>query len=191
MDNYDSNARHCYYLYYERKSDGHMKQQVFCRGTTLFADVITNLKAAYVYDDELDCYIHMGFRDHANLLLADLEPLLTEPSNPRATVEMCGHSLGGVAAMIVAMKLRKRGHKVTRLTTFGSPRMCTNGSVEGLLSLLPPDTLRVEDENSCRWEQDPWATNCGCSPDEKTSSMALNLSSLLVKIYSSERIVTG
>jgi hypothetical protein len=55
----DSDARHCYYLYYERKSDGQMMQQVFCRGTTLFADVITNLKAVYVYDEELDCYLHM------------------------------------------------------------------------------------------------------------------------------------
>lgn len=54
-----SDARHCYYLYYERKSDGHMLQQVFCRGTTLFDDVITNLKALYVYDEELDCYLHM------------------------------------------------------------------------------------------------------------------------------------
>lgn len=54
-----SDARHCYYLYYERKSDGHMMQQVFCRGTTLFDDIVTDLKALYVYDDELECYLHM------------------------------------------------------------------------------------------------------------------------------------
>ena len=59
---------------------------------------------------------------------------------------MCGHSLGGVAAIIVALKLRKRGYKVTRLTTFGSPRVCTNSSISGLIDWLPHDTLRVEDE---------------------------------------------
>ena len=54
-----SDARHCYYMYYERKSDGHMLQQIFCRGTTLFDDIVTDLKALYVYDEELECYLHM------------------------------------------------------------------------------------------------------------------------------------
>lgn len=46
-------------MYYERKSDGHMLQQIFCRGTTLFDDIVTDLKALYVYDEELECYLHM------------------------------------------------------------------------------------------------------------------------------------
>lgn len=52
-----------------------------------------------------------------------------------------------MAAIIVALKLRKRGYKVNRLTTFGSPRPCASGSVATLTALLPPDTLRVEDES--------------------------------------------
>ena len=61
---------------------------------------------------------------------------------------MVAYSLfpGGVAAIIVALKLQKRGYKVIRLTTFGAPRPCASGSVALLTALLPPDTLRIEDE---------------------------------------------
>jgi hypothetical protein len=87
-------SRHCYYMYYEVCGDGRVKQEIFCRGTTLWHDIVTDLKAAHVYDEELGCHLHMGFKQHAEYLLADLEPLLANPNNPRATVELCGHSLG-------------------------------------------------------------------------------------------------
>jgi hypothetical protein len=54
-------------------------------------------------------------------------------------------SLGGAVAVIVSLKLRKRGYRVTRLTTFGAPRICDSSSVLALTKLLPPDALRVED----------------------------------------------
>ena len=139
-------ARHCYYLYYEVFGNGQVKQEIFCRGTTLWHDIVTDLKAVYVFDEELGCHLHMGFRDHADFLLADLEPLLATPGNPRATVELCGHSLGGAVGLIVALKLRKRKHNVVRVTTFGSPRICHTSSVHALTAQLPADCLRVENE---------------------------------------------
>ena len=39
--NEDMSHRECYYLYYEIKPNGHTKQEIFCRGTTLLVDVLT------------------------------------------------------------------------------------------------------------------------------------------------------
>jgi len=141
----DHDSRHCYYMYYEVHSDGRIRQQIFCRGTTLHEDIYTDLKVVYVYDEELGCRLHLGFKQHADRMLEDLYPLLAH-QNPRATVELAGHSLGGAVALIVAMKLRKRGHRVVRVTTFGSPRPCDSSSVSTLSPLLPPDTLRIESD---------------------------------------------
>lgn len=138
--------RECYYLYYELRSNGETRQQIFCRGTTLYADIKTCINAKMVFDDELGCKLHAGFRNHADRLLEDVLPLLAPTGNPRATVEVCGHSLGGAVAFIVAMKLKKRGHNVKRVTSVAAPRFCEEGDVDTLHSLLPKDSLRIEDD---------------------------------------------
>eukprot|EP00559_Dactyliosolen_fragilissimus_P006474 CAMPEP_0184860728 /NCGR_PEP_ID=MMETSP0580-20130426/5562_1 /TAXON_ID=1118495 /ORGANISM="Dactyliosolen fragilissimus" /LENGTH=328 /DNA_ID=CAMNT_0027357941 /DNA_START=552 /DNA_END=1535 /DNA_ORIENTATION=- len=150
--------RECYYLYYEVLPNGRTIQQIFCRGTTLPSDIITGLLLDFVWDEELECYLHRGFRDHANRLLEDVEPLLvpqlSHDSNKintrdnKATVELAGHSLGGAVSAIIAMKLNKRGHNVTRVTTIASPRFCdsyalTSGVID---AWLPEDTIRIEDD---------------------------------------------
>jgi len=138
--------RECYYLYYEILPDGKIIQQIFCRGTTLTADVFTCLNCSFFYDSELGIRLHRGFRNHAHRLVEDLEPLLS--NHKRSTVEICGHSLGGAVAMIVAAKLKKRGYNVTRVTGIATPRFVENNSasIETLLNLLPDDTLRIEDD---------------------------------------------
>lgn len=132
------NRRECYYLYYEIHSNGETRQQLFCRGTTLLADVLTCLQTWFVYDEELGCRVHHGFNQHANRIVEDVMPLLVPPPptinngttaetmgrNYAATVEVCGHSLGGAVAMLVAIKLRKRGYFVTRVTSLAGPRFC-------------------------------------------------------------------
>jgi Lipase (class 3) len=139
--------RECYYLYYEVTGDGQQKQQIFCRGTTIFMDVLTCLEAWMSYDPELHCRLHRGFCKQADRILEDVVPLLASPKDRRGTVEVCGHSLGGAVATIVAAKLRKRGYRVVRVTTAGSPRFCaTEADAERLRTLLPPDYLRVEQE---------------------------------------------
>jgi len=80
--------RECYYLYYEIKPNGHTVHEIFCRGTTLLADVWTCLQFIFVWDDELECYLHGGFRNHAQRLVEDVEPLLVRADN--STVEVCG-----------------------------------------------------------------------------------------------------
>lgn len=139
--------RECYYLYYEIKGDGEIQQQIFCRGTTLAVDILTCLSVWMVYDDELDCRIHSGFKHHADRILNDILPLLVSPDIERATVEVSGHSLGGSVAFILAAKLRKRGYNVIRVTTVGAPRICaTKTGALNVQNLLPKDTIRIEND---------------------------------------------
>jgi hypothetical protein len=137
--------RECYYLYYELRGNGHLHQEIFCRGTTLWVDIFTCLQVWMVHDDELECKVHHGFRSHANRLLQDLQPLLAK--DQRATISISGHSLGGSVAYILAIKLRKRGFNVVRVRAFGSPRFIGAHGLDTVNSLLPQDNLRVEDDN--------------------------------------------
>lgn len=138
--------RECYYLYYELTSRGETKQQIFCRGTTLRADMQTCINAKMKYDEELGCRLHAGFLEHADRLLNDVLPLLAPTSNRRATVEVCGHSLGGAVAFILAMKLKKRGYTVKRATAVAAPRFVEEEATNQLQTLLPKDSLRIEDD---------------------------------------------
>ena len=136
--------RECYYLYYERTPAAEMRQEVFCRGTTLWIDILTCMQTWYVYDEELDVKLHAGFRHHADRLIEDLIPLLVK--DRRATIAVSGHSLGGAVASIIALKLQKRGYNVTRLTTIASPRFCNREAATKLSPWLPEKTLRIEDD---------------------------------------------
>lgn len=153
--------RECYYLYYERTPTAEIRQEIFCRGTTLFVDVLTCLQFWYVYDEELDTKVHRGFRNHADRLIEDLIPLLVK-DNKRATVSVSGHSLGGAVASIVALKLKKRGYNVTKLTTIASPRFCNREGVSKLSPLLPEKTLRCEDDRDLVHLLPPFAAHLEC-----------------------------
>lgn len=146
-----ANRRECYYLYYEIHSNGQTKQQIFCRGTTLIYDVLTCLQTLFVYDDELECNVHYGFNQHANRIVEDVIPLLAPPRSDNlsgvATIEVCGHSLGGALACLVAAKLMKRGYIVTMVTSLAGPRLCKGKTDrETLQKLLPAQTIRIEDD---------------------------------------------
>jgi len=153
--------RECYYLYYEIKPNAHSMHQIFCRGTTLFADVKTCFASYFVYDDELGIHLHKGFRDHATRLVDDVEPLLGHKHNHRATVEVSGHSLGGAVAMIVAMKLKKRGYNVEKVTSIAGARFCSFHDLEKANALLPRDAIRIEDDLDCVPFFPPWACSTG------------------------------
>ena len=136
--------RECYYLYYEITGAGEIRQQIFCRGTTLAIDILTCLQLWMVYDEELECRIHLGFRNQAERILEDVLPLLSPESDKRATIEVSGHSLGGAVACILAAKLRKRGYNVVRATSIAGPPFCSSSNSASVVrSLLPKDSLRI------------------------------------------------
>ena len=139
--------RECYYLYYEITGTGQIRQQIFCRGTTLLIDILTCLQLWMVHDEELGCRVHLGFRNQADRILEDLQPLLAPSTDKRSTIEVSGHSLGGAVAYIIAAKLKKRGYhqQVVRVTSVAAPRFCaTPKSAATIESLLPKDNLRLE-----------------------------------------------
>jgi hypothetical protein len=137
--------RECYYLYYEITGNGEIRQQIFCRGTTLFIDILTCFQLWMVHDEELGCRVHLGFRNQADRILEDLQPLLAPSTDKRTTIEVSGHSLGGAVAYIIAAKLKQRGYKVVRVTSVAAPRFCaTPASAATIQSLLPNDNLRLE-----------------------------------------------
>jgi hypothetical protein len=140
------NQRECYYLYYEIHSNGETRQQLFCRGTTLFSDILTCLQTWFEFDEELGCRVHHGFNEHANRIVEDVIPLLVSPSK-NSTIEVCGHSLGGAVAMLVAIKLRKRGYFISKVTSVGGPRFCRGIEERVVLEKwLPSKTIRIEDD---------------------------------------------
>ena len=138
--------RECYYLYYEITPNGEIKHEIFCRGTTLSIDVWTSLTTWMEYDEELDCRVHMGFNRQATHILHDILPLMAPPG-ARTTVRVSGHSLGGAVAYLLAAKLKRKGYRVVQVTGVEAPRVCaTTESAERLQSLLPSDTLRIEND---------------------------------------------
>jgi hypothetical protein len=141
--------RECYYLYYEIKGDGQVIQQLFCRGTTLRVDVMTCLEAWMEVDVDLnDCRIHKGFANQADRILKDVLPLLLPPTHPTSSIEICGHSLGGAVAMILAAKLRQRGYNVTQVISIAEPRFCwSQEDAVKFTRLLPKTTLRIEHDH--------------------------------------------
>lgn len=64
-----------------------------------------------MFDEECGCVFHAGFKEVADAVVEDLEQFL----EPGAEVKIAGHSLGGAAAVIVAAKLKLRGHKVGKV----------------------------------------------------------------------------
>ncbi|CAN0588285.1 unnamed protein product, partial [Ectocarpus sp. 12 AP-2014] len=84
---------------------------VAIRGTVSLADLGIDLKTRQVFDEECGCMFHAGFKEVADAVIEDLEAFL----EPGAEVKLAGHSLGGAAAVIVAAKLKLRGHNIVKV----------------------------------------------------------------------------
>ena len=154
--------RECYYIYYEIcPMTGKTTQQIYIRGTTIWMDIVTCLLTYMIYDHELSCHVHYGFQQHTHRILSDIVPLLSKDAH----IELCGHSLGGAVASILAMKLHVRGYHITKLTTIGEPAYLyfqppqplqhqgysttttrNNHHYHHIRSLLPKDHIRIEND---------------------------------------------
>ena len=97
-----------------RKVEGHTILAV--EGTNETTDWVTNLKFLVKRDD-----CHRGFKNNANRTLAELV-VAYEGLDPKRTLVIAGHSLGGATATLIADLLWESGNTNIALVTAGSPR---------------------------------------------------------------------
>lgn len=67
--------------------------------------------------------VHRGFAKVADSVLADVSSTTALYSGARKPVFVCGHSLGGALATLVAFRLTEKIANVRGLYTYGSPRV--------------------------------------------------------------------
>jgi len=84
-------------------------------GTKEKLDWVTNLKFLFRSDDT-----HRGFKENALRVIKQL--FMRESINFKTQIVVCGHSLGGATATVLADLLRQDADRDVCLVTLGSPR---------------------------------------------------------------------
>jgi triacylglycerol lipase len=100
-------------------NDQSRQHMIAVRGTANVENVIVDAAFVLVDDAVTDVHLHQGFKVSANDIVEDVLPLL----KPGYTVNTVGHSLGGAAALVVAMMLDAKGYDVGEVITFGQPKV--------------------------------------------------------------------
>jgi hypothetical protein len=111
-------------------------QFITVRGTANLQNAMVDLDVNLKQDDDLGIIAHQGFANAAVGIIKDVSPFLDKSKPVRTT----GHSLGGAAAVMLAMYLDKQGYELGQLITFGQPKV-TNVDGADLFEHLP--LLRV------------------------------------------------
>ena len=89
------------------------------RGTSNFENIIVDAAFVLVPDKLSGINIHQGFL----LSARDIYEQIHASINPEYTINTVGHSLGGAAALILAMMLDTQGFSVGEVITFGQPKV--------------------------------------------------------------------
>jgi triacylglycerol lipase len=102
-------------------------QLLAVRGTSNIENMIIDSAFVLVPDDITGIDMHQGFL----LSAKDIYQLILPNLKPGYKINTIGHSLGGAAALIVAMMLDAQGHPVDEVITFGQPKVTNiSGSKE-------------------------------------------------------------
>ncbi len=109
-----------YMLAYVVASNNTTRHQIIAvRGTANIENVMVNAAFVLVADDLTGINIHQGFLLSARDIYQKILPEL----KPGYKISTIGHSLGGAAALIVAMMLDAQGHNIAEVITFGQPKV--------------------------------------------------------------------
>ena len=102
------------------------KQHIIAvRGTANIENIIVDAAFVLVPDKLTGIDIHQGFLLSARDIYQEILPEI----NPEYKINTIGHSLGGAAAIILAMMLDAQGYSIGEVITFGQPKVTNiNGS---------------------------------------------------------------
>ena len=89
------------------------------RGTSNVENVVVDAAFVLVPDKLSGIDIHQGFL----LSARDIYQQIKDTINPQYKINTIGHSLGGAAALILAMMLDAQGYDVAEVITFGQPKV--------------------------------------------------------------------
>ncbi len=96
------------------------RQQILAvRGTSNIENIIIDAAFVLVPDQLSGIDIHQGFL----LSARDIYQQVKDKINPQYQINTIGHSLGGAAALILAMMLDAQGYDVAEVITFGQPKV--------------------------------------------------------------------
>ncbi len=96
------------------------KQQLIAvRGTSNIENVLVDAAFVLVPDKLSGIDIHQGFL----LSARDIYQAVSSSLKPGYQIRTIGHSLGGAAAVILAMMLDAQGYDITEVITFGQPKV--------------------------------------------------------------------
>ena len=127
--------------YVFRTDDQRRQDRIAIEGTTQdWRDFEIDANARPRPDARLGIVTHPGFAAVADAVYVDL--VTNGRLKPGYSVGLTGHSLGGAAAVLLAMQLDRRGVAVDEVVTFGQP-MATDAAGVGMYRTLMSRTLRV------------------------------------------------
>ena len=101
------------------------------RGTSNVNNALVDLAFKLRPDPLAGIKLHSGFALAASEIYKSIEPLLDR----NKTIHTTGHSLGGAAALIIAMYLHNDDFKVGRVITFGQPKVTNIDGAEAYRAL--------------------------------------------------------
>jgi triacylglycerol lipase len=107
------------------------EQYLTVRGTANLQNAMVDLDIHLKQDEQLGIAVHQGFANAAQAIFNDAKPYLSKKQVVRTT----GHSLGGAAAVMLAMYLQKTGFEVGQLVTFGQPKVTNVGGANTFSNL--------------------------------------------------------
>ncbi|KAJ1457584.1 Alpha/Beta hydrolase protein [Pelagophyceae sp. CCMP2097] len=108
-----------YFVRTEMDADGRCRQRIVIKGSDNVQNFRDDVDYAKVGCTICHVRFHRGFLRVANAIWDDVEPLLRKD----ASIELTGHSLGGGAATVLAMRLARLGYSVSGVVSFGAPKV--------------------------------------------------------------------
>ena len=122
--------------YFLATNDAEKQQILAVRGTSNFENAMVDVAFQLLPNKHTGIKLHQGFAQSADFIYDKVKPKL----NRDYRINTTGHSLGGAAALILAMYLDAGGYDVGKIITFGQPKV-TNMSGSRKYSHL--DVTRV------------------------------------------------